>query len=87
MFLDAYKSIKPGSEYGSLFKSNSKGTTFDKILDNTNRNSKGNVDFEKIQGLDGIILANQVSNTDELRGSVKKQIITMISYDDGKYFI
>jgi hypothetical protein len=67
-----------------LFKSNSDGTDFNRILDNTNRNVYGNVDFEKVQGLDGIILANQVLNVDELNEYVKKQIITKISYDDGK---
>lgn len=42
------------------------------------------MDFEKVQGLDGIILANQVVNIDELNDYVKKRIITKISYDDGK---
>ncbi|CAI2174094.1 5724_t:CDS:10 [Funneliformis geosporum] len=86
VFLDAYKSILYGSEHGSLFKSNSKGTAFDKILDNTNRNNRGNVDFEKVQGLDGIILANIVDNANELGGGSKKIIKTMISYDDGSVY-
>ncbi|CAG8513439.1 13693_t:CDS:10 [Funneliformis mosseae] len=86
VFLDAYKSINYGSEYGSLFKSNSKGTAFDKILDNTNRNNRGNVDFEKVQGLDGIILANIVDNVNELGGGSKKIIKTLISYDDGSHW-
>lgn len=42
------------------------------------------MDFEKVQGLDGIILANQVVNAEELNENVEKQIITKISYDDGK---
>ncbi|PKY15605.1 Oligoxyloglucan reducing end-specific cellobiohydrolase, partial [Rhizophagus irregularis] len=86
IFLDVYKSLRLGSEYGSLFKSNSDGTDFNRILDNTNRNVFGNVDFEKVQGLDGIILANQVVNIDELNDYVKKRIITKISYDDGSHW-
>ncbi|GBB91648.1 hypothetical protein RclHR1_01900013 [Rhizophagus clarus] len=86
IFLDVYKSLRLGSEYGSLFKSNSDGTDFNRILDNTNRNFYGNVDFEKVQGLDGIILANQVVNVEELNENVEKQIITKISYDDGSHW-
>ena len=71
-----------------MFKSNSEGSAFNRILDNTNRNAIGNVDFEKVVGLDGIILANQVENIDELNDGlgkfVEKKIITKISHDDGK---
>jgi hypothetical protein len=71
-----------------LFKSNSEGSAFNRVLDNTNRNAVGSVDFEKVEGLDGIIIANQVENVDELNdGSgkfVDKKIITKISHDDGK---
>ena len=42
------------------------------------------MDFEKVHGLDGIILANQVENAEKVNEYVKKQIITKISYDDGK---
>ncbi|RIA92294.1 hypothetical protein C1645_765456 [Glomus cerebriforme] len=86
IFLDVYKSLKVGFEYGSLFKSNSNGTAFNKILDNTNRNIYGNVDFEKVQGLDGVILANQVENVEELNEYIKKKVTTKISYDDGSHW-
>ncbi|CAG8497035.1 17231_t:CDS:10, partial [Dentiscutata heterogama] len=70
-------------EYGSLFKSESAGVNYSLILDDTNRNTVGNVDFEKVQGIvDGIILANVVNNTQKLNGEMK-EIITKISFDDG----
>ncbi|CAJ0872512.1 7336_t:CDS:10 [Entrophospora sp. SA101] len=83
VFLDSYKSIEAGSEYGTLFKSNGDGELFSLSLDNTNRNSLGNVDFEKVQGIEGIILANQVENTNELGTGSKKKIKTLISFNDG----
>ena len=45
-----------------------------------NRNYFGNVDFEKVQGLDGIIIANQVENVKD----INKQVISLISHDDGR---
>ncbi|CAG8491270.1 16400_t:CDS:10 [Acaulospora colombiana] len=83
IFLDAYQSFEYNAEYGSLFKSNGDGTFFSLSLENTNRNGYGNVDFEKVRGMDGIILANVVSNTLELKKGVSKKIVTMISFDDG----
>ncbi|CAG8491123.1 2595_t:CDS:10, partial [Paraglomus occultum] len=85
VFLDAFRSTKFGAEYGVLFKSDGDGTSYSLSMEFTNRNSYGIVDFEKVQGkgLEGIILVNQVSNTNELIGDGKKKIITKISRDDG----
>lgn len=44
----------------------------------------GNTDFEKVQGIEGIILANVVDNVDDLKKGKRKEIITKISYDDGE---
>src|SRR5258705_3452725 len=45
---------------GSLFTSNSNGTYFTRNIDHTNRNGYGNVDFEQVAGIDGIVLVNIV---------------------------
>ncbi|KAF0396202.1 Oligoxyloglucan reducing end-specific cellobiohydrolase [Gigaspora margarita] len=84
VFLDVVNSSQSGEEYGSLFKSDSTGVRYSLILDDTNRNNVGNVDFEKVQGMvDGIILANVVNNTQELIEGTKKKVISKISFDDG----
>ncbi|KAF3919799.1 Sortilin [Dactylellina cionopaga] len=77
---------KANNAIGSLFSSNSKGTQFVKILENTNRNSRGLVDWESIANIEGIILANIVSNAKQLadsRGGVKK-LQSRISFDNGR---
>ncbi|KAI8333656.1 hypothetical protein BC941DRAFT_473408 [Chlamydoabsidia padenii] len=86
ILMNIFKSVTQGKAHGALYKSNDNGTFYHISLDNTNGNAKGFVDFEKMQGVDGVILANQVLNADELVGGardVAKQVRTMISWDDG----
>ncbi|KAI8971058.1 hypothetical protein BDB01DRAFT_854995 [Pilobolus umbonatus] len=85
ILLNIFKSIGYDRAYGALYKSNENGTFYHLSLDNTNGNEYGYVDFEKMQSVDGIILANQVWNADELNGgaSKSKKVRTMISWDDG----
>lgn len=73
---------------GVLFTSNSNGTYFTRNIEHTNRNREGNVDFEKIQGIQGIVLVNTVSNYEEVEKSskVEKKVQTKISFDDGRSF-
>lgn len=87
VLLNVFHSMKYGLEYGTLFKSDEKGANYNPALQHTNGDSSGLVDFEKMQGIDGIILANQVLNTEELNGGrdVSKKVRTMISWDDGEY--
>jgi len=80
---------RPSNPVGVMFTSNSNGTFFTKNVENTNRNSRGHVDFEKIAGIQGIFLVNKVVNADEVmkKGSrAKKEIITEITFDDGRTF-
>ncbi|KAI8067678.1 uncharacterized protein B0P05DRAFT_552523 [Gilbertella persicaria] len=84
ILLNIFKSTGFGTAYGALYKSNENGTFYHLSLDNTNGDGTGFVDFEKFQSVDGIILANQVWNADELVGSgTSKKVRTMISWDDG----
>ncbi|KAG0000029.1 vacuolar protein sorting/targeting protein PEP1 [Modicella reniformis] len=66
LMVDVAKPNVPGREHGRLFKSNSNGTFFSLQLDNTNRNEQQLVDWEKIGGIEGVVLANQVINTETL---------------------
>lgn len=72
---------------GSLFTSNSNGTYFTRNLENTNRAIEGFVDFEQVQNIQGIVLANIVKNAEEVAKtpSVQKKIVSRISFDDGKF--
>ncbi|TPX07022.1 uncharacterized protein E0L32_011090 [Thyridium curvatum] len=79
---------RPSNPMGVMFTSNSNGTYFTKNIDFTNRNSHGHVDFEKINGIQGIFLVNKVKNGDEVATDrhAKKKIITEITFDDGRTF-
>ncbi|KAF9188563.1 vacuolar protein sorting/targeting protein PEP1 [Haplosporangium sp. Z 767] len=83
LVVDVAKSNVPGREHGRLFKSNSNGTYFSLQLDNTNRNEAQLVDWEKIGGIEGVILANQVFNTDSLSKDGEKHLRTLVSFNDG----
>lgn len=69
--------------FGSLLKSNTNGTSYVKLHSNVNRNAEGFVDFEKIQGLEGIILTNIVKNADKADAEEDKKIKTKITFNDG----
>ncbi|KAH9832479.1 Oligoxyloglucan reducing end-specific cellobiohydrolase [Rhodofomes roseus] len=70
---------------GTLFVSNSNGTFFVESLKDTNRNEMGYVDFENLYGIEGVGLANIVSNAGEVEGRrAQKQLQTRITFDDGR---
>ena len=78
----------PRNPMGVLFTSNSNGTYFTRNIEYTNRNLVGNVDFEKIQGIQGIVLVNTVANGEAVEAGVDadKRVVTEISFDDGRTF-
>ncbi|KAG5933690.1 hypothetical protein E4U53_000899 [Claviceps sorghi] len=78
----------PSRPMGVLFTSNSNGTYFTENVPYTNRNSRGNVDFEKISGIQGIFLVNTVENGAQVSKHRKKDkiIVTQITFDDGRTF-
>ena len=71
------------SEYGSLIKSNSNGTSYVMSLNGVNRDKRGYVDFEKMLGLEGVILVNQVANIEETERGAAKKLKTLITHNDG----
>lgn len=73
----------PMASSGTLFTSNSNGTYFVKSLDHTNRNVMGIVDYEKIVALEGIAVANVISNIEEVEGNIEeKKVQTKMTFDD-----
>jgi len=79
-----------GNPVGVLFTSNSNGTYFTPNIEHTNRNVYGNVDFEKLADIQGIVIVNTVENWEKVEdsssGSEKKKLTTKISFDDGRTF-
>lgn len=72
---------------GMFFTSNSRGDLFTSRETFTNRNSRGYVDFENVQGVQGVILVNHVDNWEDVesQGATKK-VVSRISFDDGRNF-
>jgi hypothetical protein len=70
---------------GTLFVSNSNGTYFVESLKDTNRNDMGYVDYENLYGVEGVGLANIVSNAQDVESRyAPKQLKTRITFDDGR---
>ncbi len=78
----------PFNPMGVLFTSNSNGTYFTRNIEHTNRDRHGIVDFEKVQGIQGIVLVNVVDNWEEVEEAprAKKKVKSRISFDDGRTF-
>jgi hypothetical protein len=43
----------------------------------------GYVDFEKIEGLNGTMIVNQIRNIDDVKQGQNKQLVTKMTFDDG----
>ncbi|KKO98070.1 hypothetical protein THAR02_09827 [Trichoderma harzianum] len=77
----------PSNPMGVLFTSNSNGTYFTENVPYTNRNGKGHVDFEKVHGIQGVFIVNVVENGPDVdKKGAEKQVVTQISFDDGRTF-
>ena len=73
------------STIGTLFVSNSNGTYFVESLKDTNRNDMGYVDYENLYGIEGVGLANIVSNAQDVESRrAPKLLKTRITFDDGR---
>jgi hypothetical protein len=84
VFIDVLRSSVHNKEMGALFASNYNGTKFSLSLSNTNRDERNVVDVERVSGVAGVLIANQVANADEiLKGNAEKNIVTRISFNDG----
>lgn len=77
----------PSPYWGNILKSNWNGTYYGLSIENVNRDDRGFVDFEKMIGLDGIALANVVSNPHEAAVSGRKSLQSRITHNDGEQHI
>ncbi|KAI1435015.1 hypothetical protein GGR50DRAFT_658905 [Xylaria sp. CBS 124048] len=72
---------------GTLLTSNSNGTYFTRNIEHTNRDQNAYVDFEKVTGIQGIFLVNQVDNWEAVANNEgEKKVKTSITFDDGRTF-
>lgn len=83
VFLHVTVNGREEQEYGSIIKSNSNGTSYVLSIQHVNRNTDGYVDFEKMQGLEGVALINIVSNHEAVDKGEKKKKKTLITHNDG----
>lgn len=86
VFMHVTTTSNPNAQWGDIVKSNSNGTYYALSLEHVNRNGAGYVDFEKMQGLDGIALANIVANIDDASVSGTKRLQTKITHNDGGHW-
>ena len=83
IFLDVLTMNRPGMEWGTILRSDSSGTRFTTSLPFSNRNGLGISDFEKMNGMAGIILANQLNNAGQVLLGAPRKVQSRISYDEG----
>lgn len=83
IFLHVTENNLQGHSYGSIIKSNSNGTSYVLSIGAVNRNDAGYVDFEKMQGLEGVAVVNVVANVKETDKGADKKLKTMITHNDG----
>lgn len=83
VFLHVTVGSRDDFEYGRLMKSNSNGTSYVLSVGGVNRNGAGYVDFEKMQGLEGVAIINVVDNLDEEDARRPKKLKTKITHNDG----
>ena len=77
----------PAATSGTLFTSDSSGTQFVRSLEHTNRNTAGIVDFESLENIEGVAIANVLSNPEEVEGKQEeKRLQTRITFDDGGHW-
>jgi hypothetical protein len=69
---------------GVFFSSNSNGTYFTRNAEHTNRHPNGLVDFEKVAGIQGIVLVNIVDNWEDVEKGGPRKVKSQISFDDGR---
>ncbi|KAG0004769.1 vacuolar protein sorting/targeting protein PEP1 [Modicella reniformis] len=74
---------RQAAKTGNLFTSDSNGTHFSLSKKYVSESDFGNVDFEKMQGIDGVALLNEVTNANEANQGKRKQLRSMITMDNG----
>ena len=76
----------PSQLWGTLVSSDSEGKYFISLLTHVNHNLRNIPDVTRVEGLEGILIANRVSNPEQVSLNLPKKIKSYISYDDGIFF-
>jgi hypothetical protein len=66
------------------FKLTLKGLKYKQSLATTNRDARGFVDFEKVQGIKGIALMNEILNLDDVKKGMPRELVTKFTTNDGE---
>lgn len=70
--------------YGSIYLSDADGWRYSLSLKGNRRDVRGRCDFEKVQGLEGIYIANYVENPEFLDNwGEKEHVVTVMTFDKG----
>lgn len=80
IFMHVTTVSESGHERGAILKSNSNGTSYVLSLSDVNRDSTGYVDYDKMESIEGVLIANTVNNPDSTQPKLLK---TQISFNDG----
>jgi Sortilin, neurotensin receptor 3,/Sortilin, neurotensin receptor 3, C-terminal len=83
VFLHVIESLSPGAEFGTVFKSDWNGKFYHSAIQGINQNRLGFVDFEKVEGLNGTMIVNQIRNIEDVKQGQNKQLVTKMTFDDG----
>ncbi|KAH3684052.1 hypothetical protein WICPIJ_004975 [Wickerhamomyces pijperi] len=83
VFLHVTSNDRPGSEFGAILKSNTNGTSYVLSEKHVNRNALGFVDFERVEGMEGICIINTVSNFEKASDGALKDLVSKITFNDG----
>ncbi|KAJ2798278.1 vacuolar protein sorting/targeting protein PEP1, partial [Coemansia helicoidea] len=86
LVLHVTKSAASGREWGTLYSSDSEGTSYRRALEHVNRDEIGLVDFERVRALEAVALANVVSNAPAAAAGEPKRLQTMITTDGGAHW-
>ncbi|KAF9423316.1 vacuolar protein sorting/targeting protein PEP1, partial [Podila epigama] len=84
VFLGINSNENKDYKFGNLFTSDSNGTYFSLSRKYLNQGNEGTVDFEKMQGIDGVALMNEVANPNEVIQRSPKIIRSLATFDNGK---
>lgn len=83
LFMSVMMENRLDYKYGTILKSNSFGTSYVLSLYAANQDNEGYVDFERMLGVDGVALANIVTNPDTAVRDNVKNLKTVITHNDG----
>jgi hypothetical protein len=69
--------------FGHMYASDSSGVRFSTLLKYINQDTRRTTDYERVQGLEGIIIINRVKNPLDTIFGLEKELETLITFNDG----